>query len=131
MNNGREESYDFPMAFPPGATIAEELEARGISENDFAEMIEETPAFVSDLLAGNQALTADVALRLEAALQVSALSWLNMEARYRALMTPRDEPLFERIRRRGELQMALGDSLSLRREEAMQRRTERTIVIAA
>lgn len=70
-------------AFPPGEYLADELEARGISQTEFAKMIGTTRKHVHRLIHAEQALSVRMAVRLEDALGVSAITWLALEATYR------------------------------------------------
>jgi len=58
---------------PPGATLRSELQARNISQGDFARIVGRSKSFVGELAAGRRRLTAETALQLEAALDISAL----------------------------------------------------------
>lgn len=78
-------SENLPLAeyFSAGEILADELEARGWSQFEFAEMIGFPTQFVSDLIDGKQDLTSDSASRLEAALGIQAATWLGLQADYR------------------------------------------------
>lgn len=54
----------------------------GITVTDFAERLGVTRVAVSRVLNGKAAISADMALRLAAALGGSAQSWLHMQANY-------------------------------------------------
>ena len=56
----------------PGEMLREELEARKIKQKDFAELIQLSYSMLSEILNGKKPISADVALRLEAALGVKA-----------------------------------------------------------
>ena len=71
------------MAIPPGATIKEMIEDRGISEAQLAAKLGESEEFVRDLLEGEAQLTAEVADKLEVALGMRASFWVDMESYYR------------------------------------------------
>ena len=68
---------------PPGATIREQLQDRGMSQKEFASRTEMTTKHISQLLNGEVRLTPDVAVRLEMVLGVPANFWSNLEAIYR------------------------------------------------
>lgn len=78
MKNNR--SY---IATPPGFTIKEQLENRGMSQKEFASRIGMSERYVSQLVNGEVQLTPDVANQLEAVLEVPARFWSNLEAIYR------------------------------------------------
>lgn len=69
-------------ARPPGEILAEELEARGMSQKALAEAMGRSPRVVSDIIRAKKGITAETALQLEAALGVSAVFWLNHQVRY-------------------------------------------------
>ena len=71
------------IAVPPGATIREQLEIRGMSQREFAQRMGLTEKHISRLINGKVELTPDVALRLESVLGAPASFWNNLEAIYR------------------------------------------------
>jgi HTH-type transcriptional regulator/antitoxin HigA len=71
------------IAIPPGATIHEQLENRGMSQKEFAQRMDMTEKHISRLINGKVELTKDVALRLEAVLGLPANFWNNLELDYR------------------------------------------------
>ena len=71
------------IATPPGVTIREQLEDRGMSQKEFAARMDMTEKHISRLINGEVRLTPEVALRLEYVLGVPAQFWNNLEARYR------------------------------------------------
>ncbi|MCH3972376.1 MAG: helix-turn-helix domain-containing protein [Oscillospiraceae bacterium] len=70
------------IAVPPGATIREQLENRGISQKEFAIRMGMTEKHISNLINGKVELTPNVALRLETVLGLPASFWNNLEAIY-------------------------------------------------
>lgn len=78
MNRSR--SY---IATPPGATIKEQLNDRGMSQKEFAVRMDMSEKHISRLIHGDVQLTHDCAARLEIVLGVPAKFWLNLEAIYR------------------------------------------------
>ena len=71
------------IATPPGATIKEQLNERGMSQKEFAARIDMSEKHISKLINGEVQLTPDVAVRLEFVLGVPAKFWNNLEAVYR------------------------------------------------
>lgn len=71
------------VATPPGATVREQLETRGMKQKEFALRMDLSEKHISRLINGQVELTQDVALRLEAVLGVPATFWNNLEAIYR------------------------------------------------
>ena len=71
------------IAVPPGATIKEQLEVRGMSQKEFAARMEMSEKHISHLINGDVQLTPDVAMRLEFVLGSPAHFWNNLESIYR------------------------------------------------
>ena len=71
------------IATPPGVTIREQLEDRGMTQKEFAVRMDLSEKHISRLINGEVRLTPDVALRLESVLGVPAEFWNNLESRYR------------------------------------------------
>ncbi len=71
------------IATPPGATIKEQLNDRGMSQKEFAMRMDMSEKHISKLINGDVQLTSDMAVRLEIVLGVPARFWSNLEAIYR------------------------------------------------
>ena len=76
----RSRSY---IATPPGATIKEQLNDRGMSQKEFAARMDMSEKHISKLINGEVQLTTETAVRLEMVLGVPAKFWNNLEAIYR------------------------------------------------
>ena len=74
------------VATPPGATVREQLETRGMKQKEFALRMGLSEKHISRLINGQVELTQDVALRLENVLGVPANYWNNLETIYREKM---------------------------------------------
>lgn len=70
------------IATPPGATIREQLEDRGMSQKVFALRMGMSEKHISQLINGEVRLTPDTAERLEMVLGVPASFWNKLEAIY-------------------------------------------------
>ncbi len=68
---------------PPGATIADLLEERGMKRTDLAARAGRPVQKISDLIKGKISITPETAIQLERVLGPSAEFWLSREARYR------------------------------------------------
>ena len=69
----------------PGAMVAEELEALGISAREFARHIGVAPSSITRILNEDGPITAEMAVRIAKALQgPDADMWLRMQANYDA-----------------------------------------------
>lgn len=76
----RSRSY---IATPPGVTIREQLDDRGMSQKEFAGRMDMSEKHISKLINGDVQLTPETAVRLEMVLGVPAKFWNNLEAIYR------------------------------------------------
>ena len=66
----------------PGVTLAETMHERGMLQRDLAAVCGWKQSYVSDLITGRRAITAKVALALEAATGVSAEMWMGLQTRF-------------------------------------------------
>lgn len=71
------------IATPPGATIKEQLQNRGMSQKEFAIRMDMSEKHISKFLNGEVNLTPDMAVRLEMVLGLPASFWNKLEAIYR------------------------------------------------
>ncbi|MGO1183591.1 MAG: HigA family addiction module antitoxin [Micrococcaceae bacterium] len=74
-----------PMAaevFPAGEHLADELDARGWTQADFAEVLGRPAQFVSEIVSGKKEITRESAAQIAAALGTSAEFWLNLQDSY-------------------------------------------------
>lgn len=71
------------IATPPGATIKEQLEMRGMNQKEFAYRMDMSEKHISHLINGDVQLTQETAFRLEMVLGMPARFWNNLEAIYR------------------------------------------------
>lgn len=76
----RSRSY---IATPPGATVKEQLNDRGMSQKEFAARMDMSEKHISKLINGDVQLTPETAVRLEMVLGVPAKFWNHLEATYR------------------------------------------------
>ena len=72
------------FAVPPGETLRELLEERGVSQRDLARRADLSAKHVNKLLQGLVPLSADVAMRLERVTGTPARIWNRLEADYRS-----------------------------------------------
>lgn len=71
------------IATPPGYTIKEQLDDRGLTQKEFALRMETSEKHISRLINGEVELTTDMAIRLEMVLGIPSSFWCNLEAIYR------------------------------------------------
>ncbi|WP_137939908.1 ImmA/IrrE family metallo-endopeptidase [Chitinivorax sp. B] len=76
-------SFQPDWASPPGATINDMLEERGLSVADLARGLGQTLPQTHRLMAGREEITREVAARLSSYLGVSPGFWFSREAQYR------------------------------------------------
>jgi HTH-type transcriptional regulator/antitoxin HigA len=78
----RTEAYP-DIAIPPGEYLAEEIEARGLSQKELARRMGRPVNAVNEIINGKKSITAVTALQLEAAMpEIPARFWLNLETDY-------------------------------------------------
>jgi HTH-type transcriptional regulator / antitoxin HigA len=68
--------------FPAGEHLADELEARGWTQVEFAEILGRPTQFVSEIIQGKKEITRESAAQIGAALGTSAEFWLNLQNSY-------------------------------------------------
>lgn len=71
------------VMFGPGRILRDELDAREITQEDFATAIDKSRQFVNGLIGGSRRLTFEVAILLETALGIDSDFWLRAESNYR------------------------------------------------
>lgn len=74
----------WPARVPsPGKIIRRELEARGWTQKDLAEIMARPTQTISQIVQGKKQITPETALQLAAAFGTSAQLWINLETNYR------------------------------------------------
>jgi len=68
--------------FPPGEFLRDELEVRGWTQTEFAEIIRRPVRLVNEIIAGKRGVSPETARALAAALGTSAQLWMNLETSY-------------------------------------------------
>jgi HTH-type transcriptional regulator/antitoxin HigA len=86
--------------FHPGEFLRDELEERGWSQVEFADILGRSANLVSDIITGKRGITPETAKDLGAALGTSAELWMNLDAVYQ-LRKAREAP--EAITRKAQL----------------------------
>lgn len=67
----------------PGRILSRELEARGWTQKDLADIMGRPPQTINEIIRGTKQITPVTALELAAALGTSAEFWTNLESNYR------------------------------------------------
>ncbi len=70
------------VATHPGSVLKKELEARGIKQKDFAEVIGMPAPNLSELIKGKRNITESIAFKLEEVLGIPFQNWMNLQNRY-------------------------------------------------
>lgn len=86
--------------FPPGEFLREELEARGWSQTELAEIIGRPVRLINELIAGKKAITPETAIQLGDSLGTGPELWMNLESQYQLSKVRSSDGL---IARRAEL----------------------------
>ena len=82
----------------PGEVLKEELQARGISQKKFAQMLNLQYTFLNEIVNGKRPVSTDMALMLETALGIEATFWINLQTRYNLQVARKDKNLSERLK---------------------------------
>lgn len=77
-----EKSLTPAVAIHPGEHLSDELDARGISQIEFAKMIGYQKSQLNEVIKGKRGINADLALLLQSALGIDAGFWLNLQKNY-------------------------------------------------
>lgn len=67
---------------PPGDTLFDVLEERGMSQSDLAELTHSPKKMISEIIQGRTAILPDMALQLERVLGIPARFWNERERHY-------------------------------------------------
>lgn len=89
------------LAIHPGEFLAEELEARGMTQRELARKLVRPEQVVSEIVNGKKGITAETALGLEHVLGASADFWLGLQMTHDLAMARRRRtPVRRRAARR-------------------------------
>ncbi|GAB6394760.1 MAG: ddiction module antidote protein, HigA family [Bacteroidales bacterium] len=86
-------------AYPthPGEVLKDEIEYRGISQKKLAADMDVPYTLLNEVLNAKRPVTTELALLIEAALDLPAESLLQMQARYNMLVTKRNNGFIEKL----------------------------------
>ena len=74
------------IAIPPGEYLAEEIEARELSQKELASRMGRPANVINEIINGKKAITAETALQLEEVMpEIPARFWLNLETDYQLI----------------------------------------------
>ena len=85
--------------FPPGEILADELDARGWTQTESAEIINRPQKLVNDIVLGKRAVTPETATDFSEAFGTSAQFWMNLETAWQFLKVPARDDLIAGPRR--------------------------------
>ncbi len=87
--------------FPPGEFVRDELEERGWTQADLAEIVGWPLETITEMIIGTRRISPEMAQALSAAFGTSAELWMNLDAAYQLSCIENDGG--NEIRRRAEL----------------------------
>jgi HTH-type transcriptional regulator/antitoxin HigA len=70
------------VAIPPGEVLAEELQARGLTQSRLARLMHRPLQAINEIVRGRKRITGNTALELADVLGTSAELWIRLEADY-------------------------------------------------
>ena len=70
------------LAIPPGEVLEEELEVRGMTQEELAAKMGCPPQVIAEIVRADRAITPDTAIGLAEALGIEAQFWINLETDY-------------------------------------------------
>ena len=70
------------IATHPGEVLKDELTSRNIKQREFAAEIGMQPTMLNEIINGKRAITPQIAIIIEKALQIEADFWLNVQSQY-------------------------------------------------
>ena len=86
MTTGEPRAFsDLPI--PPGEVLAEEIEARGITQEELAAKSGIPIQVVHGIIQGSTVIVPNTALGLSKALGIEASFWVNLETQYQTVST--------------------------------------------
>ncbi|MBS2028787.1 MAG: HigA family addiction module antidote protein [Deltaproteobacteria bacterium] len=91
MSSLAENEYAPEEVSPPGDTLAETLEAKGMSQAELAERTGRPKKTINEIINGKASITSETALQLERVLGVPARFWIERESQYQESLARRDE----------------------------------------
>lgn len=87
--------YELQPSTPihPGEILKDELEARNMSQRKFAAIIGVSYSVLNEVVNGKRPITTEYALKIEAATDIPAYVWVNMQAAYNMQAARRNNKL--------------------------------------
>ena len=89
--------------FPPGEFLRDELEARGWTQVEFAEIIGKDTRLISEVIGGKRSVTPETAIALGEALGTGPEFWMNLESQYQlSKVRPAQDSIARKARLHGK-----------------------------
>jgi HTH-type transcriptional regulator/antitoxin HigA len=82
--------------FPPGEFVKEELEARGWTQNDLADILGRPPRLVSEIISGKRGITPETANGLGQAFGTGGQFWMNLDSSFQLARARRSDDVVAR-----------------------------------
>lgn len=86
----------------PGELLADELEARGLTQKKFAETLGVPCSVINEIIKGKRAMSPELAFKIEAATETKAYIWMELQTQYNYWAAKRSKKLnsvLEKIRK--------------------------------
>jgi HTH-type transcriptional regulator / antitoxin HigA len=93
MTKAIQNEYHPDSVSPPGETLEEELETRGMTPSELANQMDYPLNTITEIIVGRGEITPEIAARLEQVLGISASFWNNYERGYRESLARRTDPV--------------------------------------
>lgn len=97
INTGIANNIDPAYPTHPGEILKDEIEYRGVTQKALAEAMSVPYSLLNEVLNGKRVLNTELALLVEATLDLPAESLLNMQARYTMMMTKRNIKFLQKL----------------------------------
>lgn len=91
MNATKQYTFSPDYTVHPGEILAETLQARTISQSEFASRCELSEKHVSQIINGKASITSETALTFERVLAVRASLWMNLDSNHRLHIAREEE----------------------------------------
>lgn len=86
INQTENTGFNPDFTVPPGHTLREVLDDRGMTQKDLSKRTEVTEKHITNIVKGEAPISPKFATELEKVLNISARFWLNLEANYQATL---------------------------------------------
>ncbi|MEY2914970.1 MAG: hypothetical protein RLZZ184_4279 [Cyanobacteriota bacterium] len=91
MESKIQNRYNPDYVSPPGDTLLEVLEHRGMTQAELAERTGRPKKTINEIIKGKAAITPETALQLERVFNIPASFWNNRERHYREFLAQKEE----------------------------------------